>query len=63
MVMMLMEEGAKAGIDLDDLENFAKQVTSWSQFRDALETFVEAQQMASHSGGTITDCGTDQPTA
>jgi hypothetical protein len=44
MAMGLMEEACEAGVDLDELENFAKKVSSWTQFRSALEAFTQDQQ-------------------
>lgn len=59
MVMMLMEEASQAGVDLDELESFAKQVRSWTQFRNALETFIQGQQSTPTT--TTTTTSEDRP--
>jgi hypothetical protein len=40
-VMELLESAVKAGIDVEDLKQYAKQSSSWSRFRDDLESRIE----------------------
>ncbi|MCG3127257.1 MAG: hypothetical protein CHACPFDD_02115 [Phycisphaerae bacterium] len=39
----LMKEAVESGADIKSIKDFAKTVTSWSQFRDELERFIDSR--------------------
>lgn len=45
--IQLMEAALKAGIDIDEIKEYAKQVKNWSSFQDTLQLWIEESQAES----------------